>query len=157
LFGIEKRDAVRVMTCWGVFNGGPIKLDNRCVIHPEEAFLIYLCRCHNYIKLTALEREFGIDYTILSNRCFNQISEAMVARHFHRLFDNLNFWAPRFPMYNEKINSKYRNMYPGENLPLHLRHVAGFEDGTRVHVSCYYYYYYYCCFVTVINIIYNIL
>jgi len=123
-----------VMTAWGIFDN-PIILPNRSRIHREEAFLIYCARMHDYRKLSSFEREFGIEYTQLS-RIFKHCSIQMSQRHFHLLFDNLNFWQPRFEMYNRKINDKHLELFHVP-LPVNLQYISGFEDGTRLHVILY--------------------
>lgn len=47
------------------------------------------------------------------------------------------FIAPRyrrFPLYNQKINEKYREQNDGNDLPHRLRNIVGFQDGTRFEV-----------------------
>lgn len=133
LFGINQYHARAVMTAWGVFEEHTVT-DNRMRIHPEEAFLIYLGRMHDYRKLTSLEREFGRDYSQLS-RIFNKVSHQMCLHHFDRLFNNLPFFEPRFAMYNDHIRRKCLAMYPGEGLPPDYQNVCGFQDGTRLEIS----------------------
>jgi hypothetical protein len=110
-----------------------ITLSNGSVFHREEAFLVFLTRHHAYRKLSSFERHYGIEYTQLS-RLFNHVSNALAVHHFDRMFDKLAFFLPRFPLYNEKINLKYRQRN-NVDLPLWLRHTCGFQDSTRLKVS----------------------
>jgi len=132
LYGFNQWHAEAVMRAWGVFEG-QIVLDNRMRVHPEEAFLIFLNRMHDYRKLSSMEREFGRDYSQIS-RIFNEVSHRLTLHHFNRLFRNLPFFQPRFEMYNRHIQQKCQATR-GHALPVTYRHVCGFQDGTRVEIS----------------------
>lgn len=133
-YNFNKNHAKLVMDCWQVFVD-PIICDNGSKFHPEEAFLIYLSRMHNYEKLTNMQEHFGIEYTQLS-RCFNHISYLMSTTHLHLLMNNLPFFAPRFHYYNRSIRNKCEELRPGDGgLPHPFENTCGFQDGTRLHVS----------------------
>ena len=80
-----------------------------------------------------MEEEFGIDYTQLS-KIFNQCCFLMATTHFNLLFNNLDFFRPRFQMYNDALQWKCNQIF-GHGLPHRCRFVCGFQDGTRVEIS----------------------
>ena len=134
-FGFNKWEAEDIMKCWQVFDQ-PIRYGgdrHGGIINGEEAFLIYLNRMHDYKKLTSMEEEFGIDYTQLS-KIFNQCCFLMATTHFNLLFNNLDFFRPRFQMYNDALQWKCNQIF-GHGLPHRCRFVCGFQDGTRVEIS----------------------
>lgn len=133
LFGINQVDAREVMRCWQIFDDPTICLDNRCRVNSEEAFLIYLCRMHSFNKLTTIEREFGLSYTIIS-RIYNEVTYRMAVQHFDLLFNNLDYFALRFPLYNQKIHTTWARVHPHDAIPLNYQHMCGFQDGTRLEI-----------------------
>jgi hypothetical protein len=110
-----------------------IILPNRCRIHPEEAFLIFLIRMHDYRKLTSFEAEFGLDYSVLS-RTFNYVSNLLAITHIQRIQNNLNFFSGRYELYNRKIREKCLAINNGIAIPNTYNTVCGFQDGTRLKV-----------------------
>ncbi len=132
-FKFEQIHARDIMKCWKIFEAPMYRLDSsRHSFHPEEAFLIFLNRQFALKKLSDMEDEFGIDYTTLS-RCYNDVSHRLKLAHHNRLFDNLAFFATRFPYYNSKIVAKLAEN--NQVLPAANAHTCGFQDGTRLHIS----------------------
>lgn len=71
-FKFAQGNARDIMKCWKIFDAPTYRLDNSAhVFHPEEAFLIFLSRQTDLKKLSAMEDEFGIDYTTLSRCVFS--------------------------------------------------------------------------------------
>lgn len=126
IFRFHKEHAVALMHCLELPEHDII-VDNGSRFHPEEAFLILLHRMAVYNRLTDMEREFGIEYTQL-NRIFNYFVEYIVGRHYHKLYDNIAFFVPRFARYNAAIRDKILSTH--HELPAAAIDTALFIDGT---------------------------
>ena len=110
------------------------RLDNGSVMTGEELFILLL-RCFPYPgRMVDLEyTRWGARDNTQLGRGFWMLVNDLYIKHSDLLFDNLNFFAPRFPAYNQAIvDSIRRNGYP---VPPRAANVVGFGDATILAVS----------------------
>lgn len=129
-FRIEKRHARAVFECLG-FTEDDIVCDNGAHCNSEEAFLIMMYRMASYQRLSDLEIHFGLDNSLLC-RIFNATVEQVVTEKHHLLFDNIDYFVPRFGIYNSAIRSKILSQ--GFQLPGAAMDTALFTDGKSLRI-----------------------
>ena len=83
----------------------------------------------SYERLSDLQEHFGIEYSQLSRICTATINTT-VEKNFRLVFRNLDFFQPRFAMYNAAIRNRI-----GEDLPGAALDTALFTDGKSPQVS----------------------
>ena len=126
-FKFLKTHAHAVMSCLLGFNPPNISCDNRSVCHYEEAFLIMLFRMARPRTLVEASEEFGIDHSQIC-RIFNTIMQLVVQRNHILIFDNIAYFVPRFPIYNQALRAKITSL--NLILPAAALDTALFTDGT---------------------------
>ena len=108
----NKRDLRRVMDCLqlplrcGPFKGGGNK--RGCWKNREELFCFYLarlCAPSDSLRKTVKLLNFGGEYTVWS-RGFNWLACWLQTRWGYKLYDNLDFFQPRWEIYSECIRLK---------------------------------------------------
>ena len=78
-----------------------------------------------------LAREVGVDRTIISRIFITFVSE-LICQHGRKLYDNLDYFANRFHLYNSKLKAKIESI--GEVVPESAQWTALFTDGTRIQI-----------------------
>jgi len=78
-----------------------------------------------------LAQEVGVDRTIIS-RIFITFTNYLCEHHSHRLYNNLNFFRGRFPLYNSKLKAKI--VMENQYIPASVESTALFTDGTRLEI-----------------------
>ena len=129
-FRFLQHHAHAVMSCLGV---GPqdVICDNGSRAHCEEAFLILLFRMARPRTLVEASAEFGIENTQVC-RIFNTTMQMVVMRNHLLVFDNIPYFVPRFPMYNQALRAKILSL--GQTLPAAALDTALLSDGKSVEV-----------------------
>ena len=121
-FRFLKHHAHAVMSCLGI---GPhdVICDNGSRAHCEEAFLILLFRMARPRTLVEASEEFGIERTQIC-RIFNTTMQLVVMRNHLLIFDNIPYFVPKLPSYNQAFRAKILSL--GQILPAAALHTAIF-------------------------------
>ena len=93
-----------------------------------------LMRMASYHRLTDMESEFGIYYDEI-DRVFLTMLEMVVEANYERMYNNVDYFVPRFEMYNHAIRNKILNNAEFNEMEIPLfqsaHDTALFCDGTR--------------------------
>ena len=103
-------------------------LENRGRVSPEKAFLFTLYRLHCPGNLVDMQHYWGKEYTQLS-RIFKAMVDYIHEQHVHLIKNNIEFFVPWFPQYNEVVRRRIAAKNNGV-VPEELADIAVFIDGT---------------------------
>ena len=118
----RKQHLSQLCLAFGMLNH--VRLNNGCVVHQEEAFLIILSRMATLKTLIEQENFWGREYTVLS-RLISHLIDLFDDNFGFLLTDNLDYFQSRFQYYNEKIVSR---IVPP--VPPGVQNVCSFTDAT---------------------------
>ncbi len=118
-----------MMIAWRVPES--VYCENGNVFSGEELFLLLLHRFSYPKRFNDMRAIWGREATQLS-RGFNTMVSLMFVLHGTLLLDNLDFFEPRFPVYNIAIKKKIRGRRGRRRVPAHARRVSVFVDGKLV-------------------------
>ena len=107
-----------------------IRCPNRTICNGEKALLLLLYVTSFPTRLVSVQVLFGREYSQIS-RIVKAVFEFIDRRWKHLIQNNIAFFVPRFPMYNQAIIRKYARMNNGAIIPRRWRNTAIFVDGTK--------------------------
>jgi len=132
-FRFEQHQALPLMYALGLRPGTTIHVKHTdghsSKWDSEEAFLFFLARFTQTCRLTDFEEEHGRDYSQLS-RLFNAMVELVFAHTYMLLWDNLEWFVPRFNYYNQAVRDFITRQNHGFMSPNCLTNIIS-TDGTR--------------------------
>lgn len=112
-----------------------LRYGNRSIVTGEEAFMLTLEKFASEKRFIDMEKEYGRDHGDLST-ITNAFIRHMVTSNYDLLFENIPFFVSRFPLYQQAIEFKLREIMPPQHpIPMQARNVALFTDGTRVEMG----------------------
>jgi hypothetical protein len=108
--------------------------ENGTVENREVGFMMFLWWISFPRKISCAQEKFGREYSQIS-RIMKRIWDFMNTRWAHLVTNNLNYFVPRLPYYNQCLLRKGQALNFGGLMPARWSHTALLTDGHKIRIN----------------------